>query len=202
MPDAPTSNAFTTREEWLAAFIVRSRDVFDALAYSVPTNVRASIGYTSRGGRGKRIGECHSVSASADATFEIFVTPALGCPFKIAEVVTHELVHATVGLEDGHGKAFKRCATDLGLGGKMTATIATDAWHSWADPIIADLGPLPHAALSLGGEKKQGTRMVKAKCPDCGFIFRTTSKWLAMVNWEPQCPDPECNGRVMRCEEG
>lgn len=141
VPMSIASNCFATREEWLAAFTSRASEVFDALAYAVPRNIRASIGYTSKGGRGKRIGECHGIAGSADGTFEIFLTPAMGCPILIAATLTHEIVHAVVGLAEGHGKAFKRCATDLGLGGKMTATIPTDAWHSWADPILADLGP-------------------------------------------------------------
>jgi hypothetical protein len=43
--------------------------------------------------------------------------------------------------------------------------------------------------------KKQSTRMVKCECPDCGYIVRTTRKWLE--EGAPICP---CNKREMRYE--
>ena len=43
--------------------------------------------------------------------------------------------------------------------------------------IIASLGEYPHGALTMTTRKKQGTRMLKAICPNCGFTFRLTGLW-------------------------
>ena len=43
------------------------------------------------------------------------------------------------------------------------ATVAGEAWHLWADPVLAELGAMPGAALSgvKSTIKKQGTRMLE-----------------------------------------
>lgn len=192
-------NTFHTREEWLNGFIDAARPTFAVIGSPIPLRVRAAVGFTSKGSRGKRIGECWSDTRSGDESFEIFIVPTLDVPARVAGILTHELIHAAVGLEAGHGKPFKTAADLLGLEGKMTATTEGDAWREWALPILADLGPLPHASLDASQAKKQTTRNRKAECPACGFIFRTTNQWFALVNWEPRCPDPEC-GETMQCE--
>tara|TARA_R110000787_G_scaffold631_7_gene2353 strand:- start:636 stop:1220 length:585 start_codon:yes stop_codon:yes gene_type:complete len=190
------TNAFTTREEWLQAFTTKARTVFLDAGYVVPT-IRVSVGFTSKGSKGNRIGECWVPEASEDQTPEIFITPAIGCAERIADIHTHELIHAT-GIR-GHKADFVRCMKAVGLEGKPTATVAGDAWRDWALPIIALLGPLPHAALSgaAGGstEKKQTTRMIKCECGSCGFVFRTSSKWLE-GDADLGCPDRSCGGTI------
>lgn len=188
----------TTREAWLNAFIRSARPHFKRLGYPIPEKVRASVGFTSVGKRGKRIGECWTDKCSEDETFEIFIVPSISDPSRIADILTHELAHAAVGLECGHGKPFARCASALGLEGKPTATIAGADWHAWADPILDRIGPLPHATLkgpASSGQPKQSTRMLKAECTECGFTFRVSSKWWEHAG-ELQCPDPSCCGTV------
>lgn len=53
----------------------------------------------------------------------------------------------------------------------------------------------PHAELNAGksGEKKQGTRLIKCECSACGYVCRTTSKWLEEIG-APLCP---CSGERM-----
>lgn len=185
---------FTTREQWLQAFTTEARKVFLDAGYVVP-DVRVSVGFTSKGAKGNRIGECWVPEASEDETPEIFITPAIGDASRIADIHTHELIHAT-GIR-GHKADFVRCMKAVGLEGKPTATTAGDAWRAWANPIIEKLGPLPHAALSgaNGGstEKKQSTRMIKCECSSCGFVFRTSSKWLE-TGADLGCPDRDCEG--------
>lgn len=189
------TKTFTTREEWLQAFTTAARPIFLSAGYTVP-NVRVSIGFTSAGAKGNRIGECWVPEASEDQTPEIFITPAIGCAERIADIHTHELIHAT-GIR-GHKADFVRCMKAVGLEGKPTATVAGDAWRAWALPIIELLGPLPHAALSssnAAAEKKQSTRMLKCACASCGFVFRTSAKWLEAVP-TLRCPDASCEGQV------
>lgn len=193
---------YKTREQWLNAFVAASRKHFKRVEAELPETIRVAIGFTSAGARGKRIGECWSDACSKDGAFEIFIVPGLDGSddaSRIADILTHELVHAAVGIKAGHGPAFRKVATALGLEGKMTATTAGAAWHEWADPIVDRLGPLPHATLNPGAEttkKKQTTRLLKCECDDCGFTFRASAKWALETAEELRCPDPGCDGHV------
>lgn len=183
-----------TREQWLNSFIEESRPHFKRLAnIDLPKNIRASIGFPSTGRRGKAIGECWPAESSKGDVWEIFITPSLSEPSRIADVLTHELVH-TVALDDGHGKIFRGIATAIGLTGKMTATDAGPDWYEWATPILEKIGDIPHDELDTQRKtirRKQGTRMLKCECADCGFIFRTTGAWIEAGPL--QCPSKNCS---------
>lgn len=187
--------AYTTREDWLNAFMQLALPVFESVGSPIPDNVRVSVGFPSHGMRGKAIGQCFSDAVSRDGHFEIFIHPNLqGDTSYVASTLTHELVHAAVGLKAGHGVVFKRCAVALGLGGKMTATVATAAWHDWADDILKQIGDMPGASLDVYAQKKkQTTRMIKFECGECGFTLRTSAKWADACQ---RCPDPECGGAM------
>lgn len=190
-----------TREAWLNAFTTAARPHFDRVGFPLPAEVRCSIGFPSRGARSKVIGECWSNAVSADGHFEIFLRPSLQSDAsRIADVLTHELVHAAVGLEAKHGRLFAKCAKALGLEGKMTATVAGDAWREWAQPILEALGPMPGASLgdlaASSAPKKQTTRMLKLECPECSFSCRTTAKHIEAHD-ELMCPTG-CGGVLLR----
>lgn len=168
-----------TREEWLLAFTTKARPLFKKLGSPLPKDVRMSVGFPSTGQKSKVIGQCFAASASEGNVHEIFLRPSLQADSRrIAGVLVHELCHAAGHW--GHGAGFKKLATGLGLGGKMTATIETDAFYEWADPIIKEIGKSPGAALkdaeTVGGKKKQSTRMLKVECGDCGWHFRTSQQ--------------------------
>lgn len=187
---------YTTREDWLNAFVAESRPVFSGAGYPLPEHVRVSIGFTSGGRRGKSIGECWADTASDDGHFEIFLRPSMHGASRIADVLTHELCHAAVGLEAGHGKPFKACAEAVGLEGKMTSTTAGDAWYRWALPVLGALGPMPYAALNDGlssAKPKQKTNLLKVECPACGWLARVTAKHIN-AHEHLNCPVPECIG--------
>jgi hypothetical protein len=195
---ARTAKPSSSREAWLNAFIAAARPVFAARGYEIPAKVRASIGFTSVGLRGKRIGECWSDQASADATFEIFIVPGMDDAERVADILTHELIHAAVGLKAGHGPKFGACARAMGLEGKLTATVAGDSWRAWARPILKRLGALPHAKLTgaTSGPKKQTTRMLKAECDECGFTVRGSRAWLCEAT-----DDGDVRAKVLRCPD-
>jgi hypothetical protein len=45
--------------------------------------------------------------------------------------------------------------------------------------LVGQLGDYPHAELkSMPKLKKCGTRMIKLGCDSCGYIVRTTQKWI------------------------
>ncbi len=65
----------------------------------------------------------------------------------------------------------------MGLIGKMTATVAGPELRVKLNTIVAELGAYPHEALTLGGGKKQTTRLLKVQCECCGYTARITQKW-------------------------
>lgn len=195
--------AYSTREDWLNAFVDYARVEFANAGFPLPDKVRVSVGFTSGGKRGKSIGECWADSCSDDGHFEIFLRPSMETDARIADVLTHELVHAAVGLQARHGKRFKACAEAVGLEGKMTATTAGERWYKWALPILSSLGPLPYAKLNEGentGRPKQKTNLLKIECPACGWLARVTAKHITPHAYLG-CPVPDCVG-VLETDEG
>lgn len=193
---------YATREEYLNAFIEAARPQFERVNAPLPPNVRVAVGFTSRGERGSRIGECWSSAASGDGHFEIFIKPTLTDTARICDVLTHELIHAAVGLDHGHDLVFKRVATSLGLIGKPTATQAGPGWFAWALPVIRSLGDMPYAALSgdqSSARKKQTAYLLKVECAACGWTARVTMKHIA-PHAHLNCPVPTCSG-ILLCEE-
>ena len=178
------------REEWLSTLADMMAPVFAQNGYELP-RIRMAIGFPSTGKRGKRIGECWDGSASEDGTFEILIRPDMAEPMDVAAILAHELAHAAVGLEAGHGPKFKKCVTLLGLVGPMKSTTAGPEFIAWVEPLLSKLGSLPHARLGLGessGPKKQTTRMFKAVCvcDGCGYTVRLARKWAEIG--APYCP--------------
>src|SRR3546814_4161403 len=55
-----------TRESWLNAVAQGVAPLFEALDAPLPDRVRVAIGFTSRGAKGKAIGECWDNRLSAD----------------------------------------------------------------------------------------------------------------------------------------
>lgn len=188
-----------TREQWLnkALVLIRKHIAHNAEAI-VPDAVRVSVSFPG-GRRSKKhtIGQCWSSAASKDKVFEIFISPTIDKAPEVLATLIHEAVHATVGLKAGHKAPFKKVAVAAGLDGKMTATFAGRVLRDVLDGWSAKLGPYPHGALDpskadTSGPKKQSTRLVKCECTECGYVVRTTQKWLA--TGEPLCP---CNSEPM-----
>lgn len=195
-----------TRESWLTAGIDALRPIFTAAGYTIPDNVRVTCGFPSKSAlaaKNRRIGECWGEDASAGKMFEIFISPMLAEPSRVLDVLAHELVHATVGLAAKHGRAFKQCAVSIGLEGKMTATHAGEKLAAALATIVGNLGAYPHQELKhmTTGQKKQGTRLLKAECVCCGYTVRLARKWLEMAG-APLCPLTGCDnhGQPMSTE--
>lgn len=188
---AATVTAATTREAWLQRLAELVRPWYVELGLEVPA-VRIGVGFTSKGARSTRIGECWHPAASADGVPEIYVHPTLHEPIKVAETLVHELLHAALPPDTKHGAGFRRPALALGLTGRMTATAAGPALVERLTPVLEQLGPYPHAAFTprVNGTSsagpKQTTRMLKCTCSTCGYTVRTTRKWLELA--VPACP--------------
>ncbi|MCP4608959.1 MAG: SprT family zinc-dependent metalloprotease [Planctomycetes bacterium] len=171
---------YQTRENWLTEMTNAMKELFAVHSYSIPDNIRFSCGWPkgSRGGN-KTIGQCWSSICSKDGHFEIFISPELDDPCRVADVLLHELCHAVVGVDQGHNQTFKNCATSLGLTGKMTATTASEELQNQLSCLCLSIGPYPHAQLTPK-QKKQGTRMCKIICQNCGYLARTSQKWIEL----------------------
>lgn len=138
----------------------------------------------------RRLGECWAAKACADkSTYHIFISPVLDSPVEILPILLHELVHAVCGVEVGHKGPFKRLALALGLEGKMTETHAGKELTRRLNTLVRVLGPYPHKALTgPNSRKKQSTRLLKLEAKKCcGYIVRTTQKWLDEEGL-PKCP--------------
>jgi hypothetical protein len=189
-----TLNSFKYREAWLHAVAEGLREIFASHGATIPNKIRLTCGFPSKrafSARRQRVGECWSSAASKDAHIEIIISPVLDDPMKVAGVLAHELVHATVGIGFGHRGPFAKLARAIGLEGKMTATTEGDTFKQVVAPILESVGPYPHAELSNKLSKKartkQGTRLLKLQCPTCGYTVRITQKWLDEVG-PPACP--------------
>lgn len=178
----------STREDWLNNAVGEVRPIFQSKGYPLPTNIRVTCGFPSRHARSlnRAIGEHWSSSASDDATHEILVSPVVDDPFEVFGILIHELAHsATDG--DGHKGRFPRCAKSLWLEGKPSTTTIGNAFRINFNDLIDSLGAYPHARLNVQANRKvQGTRMLKACCPQCGYTIRLSNKWADAGL--PDCP--------------
>ena len=181
-----------TREQWLTAGIEKLKPLFKEAGHDIPP-VRVSCGFPGGGSARKRIGEYWHASASEDKVPQIFISPVLGTAFEHLDTLCHELVHAcTPG--HGHKKPFKQLAEALGMVGPMRSAGAGPELKLKLEAMALELGDLPHSRLNLADRKKQTTRLVKCECPECGYIARTTAKWIEEKG-APLCP---CSGEQMR----
>lgn len=202
----PTTTS--TREAWLLAAVEALRPRFTEVGLPLPAAIRVSVGFGHGAKRESAtiLGQCWAARASADNVPTVFISPELDDTARVLDVLLHELIHAADDCQSGHKGAFAEAATRLGLEGKMTATTAGVALAAEMMTLAASLGDYAHAKLSVpkvtsevpvgpdgrpvprihSGPKTQGTRMLKCECPCCGYVVRTTAKWLAMG--APKCP--------------
>jgi len=178
-----------TREDWLNKVAQWMRPLFTAASAELPERFRVTMSLTRRK---RAIGVCYDRSASADGAYEILVRLDRHEPLDVAAILAHELVHAAVGVEQGHGPAFGKVARAIGLEGKLTATVPGERFVHSVGPILAEVGPFPHAPLdwagSRSGPKKQTARLLKVECRECGLVVRQTKKWIDDVG-PAHCPE-------------
>jgi len=185
-----------TREQWLN----RAKDgmiktVFKQAGYKEKDFPQIRITCAPIGSRKtKTIGQCYNNTLSADNTFEIVISSEVGHDqqLEVIAILAHEIIHALVGLEAQHGPKFRKVALAIGLEGKMTATVAGEAFKQATQALLVKLGEYPHASMKRSEKKKQTTRLVKLECGDCGFICRA-SRSAIEASGEPTCG---CGGEM------
>lgn len=178
----------TTREAWLQRAIKMMRPGIEAAGLELPETVHASFGWPSRGGlssKNRTIGQCWHCETSEDGFPHVFISPLIEEDVEVLAVLLHELIHAC-GIK-GHRGDFARPARALGLEGKMTATVPGDGLREELTRMAQKLGASGHRKITPSAQlPKQGTRMLKVLCGECGYTVRTTQKWIDVGM--PTCP--------------
>jgi hypothetical protein len=185
---------YPTREAWLEAAVTLMTPLFKSAGYEVP-KVRVACGWPSaRGLSAKKrvLGEAWCKTASSDKVAQIFISPLMDKtvePYAVLPVLVHEVVHTVVGNKEGHNKVFGKCARAVGLEGKLTSTIAGEKLLEACTQWDKQLGQYPHCKLDQSKRpvNKQTTRMIKCECEECGYVVRTSKKWILEVG-APHCP--------------
>jgi len=181
------------REDWLTrCAMILNEEMFKPSGYDVPQKVRYATSLPSHrafGAKSSVIGQCFPPALSTDGHVEIFISPTIDDQRLVVGTLLHEMVHAVVGCEEGHNKVFKRCALEVGLEGKMTATTLGDNAWKYLEPIVTErIGAYPHARITKPStKKKQSTRMIKAECLGTGYTVRLSRKWIDEYG-QPKCP--------------
>ena len=180
-----------TREAWLqAAISTVFRPAFAQAGEPLRDTIRVSCAFPKRGSRGA-IGQHWPDQYSADKHSEIFISPVLSDPLRVADVLAHELIHTH---HSGHkAKTFGKLARALHLEGKLTRTTGGEAFKQAFANQIGLLGDYPHGAMTEKARATgtQGTRLLKAECACCGYTVRVTRKWLEIG--PPLCPNTTCD---------
>lgn len=142
------AKTYKIRETWLQAAVAKLNPLLKEQNVEMPEKWQVSCGFP-KGGQ-KAIGQCWDPTCTEDGTVHMFICPSLQKATKVLDVLLHEMIHAAVGLECGHKKAFRRVATAIGLEGKMTATFVSEDNPLFArlDEIARAIGPYPHSALT------------------------------------------------------
>ncbi len=195
-------NEFDTAEAWLRAAVDGLRPDFEGVGKTLPAKLRGNFGFTAHGSKKTGIsGQYYDGGASTDKIPKLIIRCNTDDPVAILEAVAHQCCHAAVGVQEGHGKAFREVALRIGLEPPMRTSKAGKRLSERLHALAAELGPFPNARLNFettgadGKEKrvadrpkKQDARMLKAEClvSGCGYCVRTTAKWLRIGL--PLCP--------------
>jgi hypothetical protein len=135
------------RETWLNELAQMMAPRFEELGYPLP-KFRVAIGWPSAGKDAPVTGECWDKRVSTDGHFEIFLNPGRDADVAVACTLAHELVHAAVGLHEGHKGNFAKVAMALGFVRPLTNAQEPDALVSWVRPMLDKLGKIPHGAIN------------------------------------------------------
>jgi hypothetical protein len=193
-----------SREAWLAEALVHITDLYaktkeDGEPVRVPPVV-VGVGFSVTKARIAR-GVCFHSKAASDGISQIFISPALGADQaeQILLTLIHEVAHAIDDCESGHTGRFRKLVSQMGLTAPYTTATGSEALIEILQPILAELGEYPGAALNIGElkQKKQKARMLKLSCKHpvenepgkvetCGYNVRTTQLWID--KGIPECP--------------
>lgn len=173
------------RETWMMRAVDQIRPWFAAREITVPA-VRVSVGFPSTGRNGTHIGQCWPTSHSEDGMNQIFVSPVLEDPVAVLDTLVHELVHAADDCKNRHGPEFRKMAVAIGLQGPMRSASAGAELKARLAELAAQLGPYPHARLTLRQRVSTRPPRPRARCEACGFEVPMLKRFISFG--APICP--------------
>lgn len=156
-----------------AAYLEQAYDqIREDLMHEAPLRTEVAFAYSfpSRAARHRagRVGECHYArlaGSEAGERFFLLVHPSEWTDdLRVLAVLAHEMAHATLGRQAGHGPRFAALVRRIGLDGRPTATFAGPAFTRWVEANRVHLPPFPAGALHLIGRRVQGTRLRLYEC--------------------------------------
>jgi hypothetical protein len=164
------------REEWLLKATSLLRPVFRKHGMTIPRKIMVGCGWP-KGGKVEVIGQCFGKTWTTDETVHIFISPTQDDPINVLAILVHELVHAAVGVEEGHRGRFKEGARALGLEGKLTHTYVTE--QSELFPVLKKisriLGKYPHSKMIKNAKntkpKYVWPRLISRTIPTYTFVI-------------------------------
>ena len=176
------------REEWLNAAVDEWRKDFKAVGVKVPS-VWVS---TSAPMRGNIIGLCYPSNTASDKRNQIWVSTDVNKASDVLAVIAHEMVHASLDCEGGHGREFQGVARKIGFVSPWTQSVPGQTMRERIKEISGVLGDYkgPRFYRSVDEANNGGaqtTRMIKICCDGCGYSLRTTRKWIDLYG-PPICP--------------
>lgn len=177
---------YKTSEDWLRHAVDALKPHFANAGYEIP-EVRASVGWTSAGMHGRRIGECWSTRSSSDGENAIFINTSLVNSMHILDVLAHELVHAVDDCQHKHGREYAKIAKAVGLKGPPWRSACSDVpllevMHA----IAMKLGHHPYGVIHPQSTTFREMNSGRVVCPECGFTCRTLAGWRSVGH--PLCP--------------
>jgi hypothetical protein len=191
-------NEFETAEGWLRAAIEAIRAELPP-GYGLPEKIDADFGFTSHGKRNGPPGEFWDGVTTSNEIPRLIVRCHTADIDAIMDSLAHQVAHAAVGAEAGHGKAFRDFALRWGLEGKMREAAPGEKLRRCLHDIAESLGPFPRGALafekySANGEERrvvdvsdrQKNRQLKAMCLEDEYIVRVSAQNLR--RGVPVCP--------------
>ena len=116
------------REQWLASAANELEALFVENGYRLPN-------YVVAGGQ--------SDYSRARLVYQLIIARDIDDPLRAMDVLAHEMAHAVVGLEHGHGTPFERCVRAIGLEGDVARTTAGEAFSRRVEPWLNLIGPYP-----------------------------------------------------------
>jgi hypothetical protein len=160
---------FDQREAWLVAAMGKFFGLFKRHGYTIPDDVLVSCSFPAMGSRAKIKGQAWVPDR------QVLISPAYDDGLTVLETLCHELIHVCLPAGTGHKGAFRKAMKAVGLQGKPTSTALGPELAKECEQMLRELGAYPHRVLRPCEEvKKEGTRLLKAECPDCDYVIRVT----------------------------
>ena len=197
MAERPLKNTYDNREIYLKVGADALRPDFAAISGSLPDKMRFGIGFTTRGKRGKAMGEAHVRENSADGTVEIIISPQIAAPPLVVKELLIQLVQ--VAAHNNPKRKMRDIALAIGFTGPKRQMEMTPRLAERVNALAEQLGPYPHAVLTvsgltiepetkvLGAPPKQKARMLKLVCDGrsadkpCQFKARAAASLTHLV---------------------